>query len=294
MARPMDAQDGQAPVPASTRIGASRFANLGVRLASALAMAVVALGALFLGFPFWPMLVLIIVMGTAWEWNRMLSRSGSVEALALIAGLAVVTALAAFDLAAIAVIVSIVGFVVLVAVGKGRGRKTHAVGMLYFGLPSVALIWLAADPRDGALALLLVMVVVWVTDSAAFFTGRMVGGPKLWPSVSPNKTWAGSIGGLAGGVVAGVIYAALAGVDALVSVGLLSLGLSVACQAGDLLESGIKRRFDIKDTSGLIPGHGGLMDRLDGLIGAVLLAAIVALIVSPGAPAEAILPGLSR
>ncbi len=138
------------------------------------------------------------------------------------------------------------------------------------------------------------MVVVWVTDSAAFFTGRIVGGPKLWPSVSPNKTWAGSLGGLAGGVAAGVIYAALAGVDARVSVGVLSFGLAVACQAGDLLESGIKRRFDIKDTSGLIPGHGGLMDRLDGLIGAVLLAAVVALIVSPGAPADAILPGLSR
>lgn len=294
MAPHMDAKEDQAQAAGLTRAAPSRFANLGVRLASAAAMAVVALGALFLGFPFWPLLVLCLAMGTAWEWNRMLSRSGRVEASALIAGLAVVTGLAAFGQVAIAVVISIVGVVVLLTLGTGPGRKTHAAGMLYFGLPSIALIWLAADPPHGALAMLLVMVVVWMTDSAAFFTGRMIGGPKLWPSVSPNKTWAGSLGGLAGGVAAGVIYATLAGVQALVSVGLLSFGLSVACQAGDLLESGIKRRFDRKDTSGLIPGHGGLMDRLDGLIGAVLLAAIVALIVSPGAPADAILPGLSR
>ncbi len=140
MARPMDARDGQVPAAGPTRAGPSRFANLGVRLASALTMAVVALAALFLGFPFWPLLVLALVMGTAWEWNRMLSRSGSIEALALIAGLAAVTGLAAFGQAAIAVVVSVVGFVVLVAVGKGRGRKIHAAGMLYFGLPSIALV----------------------------------------------------------------------------------------------------------------------------------------------------------
>ena len=294
MATPMDAKDGRAPPTGPVREMPSRFANLGVRLASALAMAVVALGALFSGFPFWPLFVLVIVMGTAWEWNRMLSRSGSVGGSARIAGLAAVTALAAFGQAAIAVIVSVVGFVVLLAVGKGIGRKTHASGMLYFGWPSTALIWIAADPLNGALAMLLVMVVVWVTDSAAFFAGRVIGGPKLWPSVSPNKTWAGSIGGLLGGVVAGVSYAVVAGAAPLAGVGLLSLGLSLACQAGDLLESGIKRRFAIKDTSGLIPGHGGLMDRLDGLIGAVLVAALVALAVTPGAPAEAILPGLTR
>lgn len=294
MAPPVEAKDVQSPAAGATRTVSPRFANLGVRLLSALAMAGLALGALFLGFPFWPLLVLCVVMGTAWEWNRMLSRSGSVQALALIAGLAVVTGLAAVGQTALAVIVCVVGFAGLLAAGKGLGRKTHAAGLLYFGLPSIALVWIAADHPHGAPAMLLVMIVVWVTDSAAFFTGRMIGGPKLWPSVSPNKTWAGSLGGLLGGLAAGVIWAAFAGATPLAGVAMLSCGLSLACQAGDLLESGIKRRFDLKDTSGLIPGHGGLMDRLDGLIGAVLLAALVALAVSPGAPAEALLPGMPR
>lgn len=292
MAPIMEGTDPKAAASPSSLPSPSRFSNLDVRLASALAMAGVTLGALFAGFPFWPLLVLLVAVGTGWEWNRMLSRSGSVVALGLLASLAIVTGLAAFGQAAIAVVAAIIGTIALMALGAGKGRKTHAAGLLYFGLPAIALIWLGSDAPHGALALLYVMVVVWVTDSTAFFVGRMIGGPKLWPSVSPNKTWSGSIGGLAGGLAAGLIYAALAGARSLTWIAVLSLGLSVACQAGDLFESALKRRYDRKDSSGLIPGHGGLMDRLDGLIAAVLVAALVGLAVSPSRPGEALLPGL--
>ncbi len=256
-------------------------------------MAAVTLAALYAGFPFWPLLVLVVAMGLGWEWNRMLSRSGSVAALGLLAALALAIGLTAYGQPAIAVVVAVAGAVVLAVIGSGAGRLTHAAGLLYFGLPSIALIWLRADEPGGARALLLVMIVVWLTDSAAYFTGRAVGGPKLWPAVSPNKTWSGSLGGALGGVVAGVIFASVAGAQPPAWIAVLCLALSVACQAGDLMESALKRRFDRKDSSGLIPGHGGLMDRLDGLLMSVLVAALVALWVAPSHPSAALLPGLT-
>jgi phosphatidate cytidylyltransferase len=115
--------------------------------------------------------------------------------------------------------------------------------------------------------------VVWVTDIGGYFAGRGIGGPKLWPRVSPKKTWAGAIGGFAASLAVAAGFAAL-------SLGrtgtMLVLGavLSIASQLGDLLESAVKRRFGVKDSSNIIPGHGGLLDRLDGFVAAVVLAAI--------------------
>ncbi len=289
---PEDEQHVQTTTGSDTTV-APRLSNLGLRIVSGALMAAVTLAALYAGFPFWPLLVLVVAMGLGWEWNRMLSRSGSVTALGLLVALAVVIGLTAFGQPAIAGVVAVAGAVVLAVIGSGEGRLTHAAGLLYFGLPSIALIWLRADEPGGARALLLVMIAVWVTDSAAYFTGRAVGGPKLWPAVSPNKTWSGSLGGALGGVVAGVIFASVAGAQPLAWIAVLCLALSVACQAGDLMESALKRRFDRKDSSGLIPGHGGLMDRLDGLLMSVLVAALVALWVAPSHPASVVLPGFT-
>jgi phosphatidate cytidylyltransferase len=272
---------------------AARLSNLGLRLISALLLGAVTLAALFAGSAYWPLFVLVAAMGLAWEWNRMLARSGTAAALTLLAALAAIIGLAALGQAAIAVIVAIVGTVALATVGSGEGKLTHAAGLLYFSLPSIALLWLAQDAPHGAFAVLFVMAVVWVTDSAAYFAGRAIGGPRLWPSVSPNKTWAGSVGGALGGVAAGLLYGWAAGAGPAVWIAGLSLVISLACQAGDLLESALKRRFDRKDSSGLIPGHGGLMDRLDGLLIAVLVAALAGLWWSPDQPASAVLPGLS-
>jgi phosphatidate cytidylyltransferase len=151
-------------------------------------------------------------------------------------------------------------------------------GLLYAGILLLAPILLRRDAGYGLTAILFLFAIVWATDIAAYFAGRAIGGPKLWAAVSPKKTWSGAIGGTIGGVVAGLILIKLAGLVVAPMLVLVALGLSVASQAGDLLESAIKRHFGAKDASQLIPGHGGLMDRLDGFLTAVAAAVMVGLL----------------
>ncbi len=151
-------------------------------------------------------------------------------------------------------------------------------GLLYASVLLVAPAVLRRDPAFGFVAILFLFAVVWGTDIAAYFAGRAIGGAKLWPAVSPNKTWSGAIGGALGGFAAGLMVVKLAGLVIAPMLLLVAFGLSVASQAGDLLESAIKRRFGAKDASQLIPGHGGLLDRLDGFLTAVAAAVMVGLI----------------
>jgi phosphatidate cytidylyltransferase len=145
-------------------------------------------------------------------------------------------------------------------------------GILYAGLSSIALAAIRGDSQPGFVAMLFVFAVVWGTDVLAYFTGRAIGGPKLAPRISPGKTWSGAIGGAVFGVLAGcaVIYAEFA-VPGLWIIA-IAFALSVCSQAGDLFESFVKRRFGVKDSSHLIPGHGGVMDRVDGLVFACFAA----------------------
>ena len=127
----------------------------------------------------------------------------------------------------------------------------------------------------GFAALLFLFATVWATDIFAYFTGRGFGGPLLAPRLSPKKTWSGAVGGLAGGVVAGVLVAYASAGTHPAAAGVLALILSIAAQGGDLFESSVKRRFGAKDTSALIPGHGGVMDRVDGFLVAALVAVVI-------------------
>jgi phosphatidate cytidylyltransferase len=136
---------------------------------------------------------------------------------------------------------------------------------------------LRGDAQYGFLAIVLLFAVVWATDIAAYFAGRAIGGPKLMPKVSPNKTWSGALVGAACAVIAALAIAWYAGL-ALAAIGLLALMLSALAQAGDLFESFLKRRFGAKDSGHLIPGHGGLMDRLDGFVAAAAAAAAIGLL----------------
>jgi len=160
-----------------------------------------------------------------------------------------------------------------------RGYRWFAIWMIAgFAYASVLMLAPVVLRRDAALgfdAILFVFAVVWATDIAAYFAGRAIGGPKLWAAISPNKTWSGAIGGAVGGVAAGIAVTAMAGLDLAPMLVLVALALSAASQAGDLLESAIKRQFGAKDASQIIPGHGGLMDRLDGFLTAVLAAVMV-------------------
>lgn len=151
-------------------------------------------------------------------------------------------------------------------------------GLVYAGALLLGPVMLRGDATFGFAAILFLFAIVWATDIAAYFAGRAIGGPKLWPAVSPKKTWSGAIGGTIGGVAAGIVVIKVAGLVVAPMLVLVALVLSVVAQAGDLLESAIKRHFGAKDASQLIPGHGGLMDRLDGFLTAVAAAVMVGLL----------------
>lgn len=161
----------------------------------------------------------------------------------------------------------------LVARGDNRGLWL-AAGVLYAAVTLLAPLTLRADAGYGFLAIVFLFAIVWMTDIMGYMVGRAVGGRKLWPAISPNKTWSGAIGGVAGALVAGLGVATW-GALPLVPIAILAMILSMVAQGGDLLESAIKRKFGAKDTSDLIPGHGGVMDRLDGFIAAALVAAVI-------------------
>ncbi len=153
-----------------------------------------------------------------------------------------------------------------------------AAGIVYAGVLLSAPIVLRQDAVLGFVAIVFLFAVVWATDITAYFAGRAFGGPKLWPAVSPKKTWSGALAGVLGGIGAGLLVVKIAGLAIVPMLVVVTLGLSVVSQGGDLLESSIKRRFDAKDASQLIPGNGGLMDRLDGFLTAVAAAVMVGLL----------------
>jgi len=151
-------------------------------------------------------------------------------------------------------------------------------GLLYAGVLLIGPVILRGDAVFGFVSMIFLFAVVWGTDAFAYFVGRALGGPKLMPAVSPKKTWSGAVGGTLGAIVAGLIVARIAGVAVTPALGGIALLLSVVSQGGDLIESAVKRHFGAKDASHLIPGHGGVMDRLDGFLTAVLAAAMVGLL----------------
>lgn len=154
-------------------------------------------------------------------------------------------------------------------------RLWGGFGVLYLGLAPILLIALRADGNEGLWAILLLFLVVWSADSAAYFAGRAIGGPRLAPGISPGKTWSGCIAGLLAPSALAVAYAFWLGEGSPQILGMVAFVLALASQAGDLAESAIKRRFGVKDSGSILPGHGGLFDRVDGLIGAILAAGII-------------------
>ena len=158
-------------------------------------------------------------------------------------------------------------------------RITVSSGLAYATLPFLALVSLRGADQSGLVIILLLYACVWGTDVFAYFAGRTFGGPKLAPAISPKKTWSGFAGGIVGALVLAMIVEKWAGYDInLTFIGILIL-LSVTSQLGDLLESYIKRKFDVKDSGTIIPGHGGILDRIDGLIIAAVVMAGIAWIV---------------
>lgn len=153
-----------------------------------------------------------------------------------------------------------------------------ALGALWVALPCIALLWLARQETGGRATLFWLLAVVWATDIGAYAVGRSLGGPRLAPRWSPRKTWTGFVGGTICGALAGGATALTLRVSSAAPLVLVSAGLAIIVQFGDLAESLAKRRFGVKDSSSLIPGHGGLLDRLDGLLAAIPAVALLTLI----------------
>jgi phosphatidate cytidylyltransferase len=252
--------------------------NLWLRVASALVLAPLAIGAAYAGGWFFVAFWTIASVGILWEWMRLVDPDRHL--LPFCAGACAIAISAALlglghGMAAIATIV--VGGLAAAVIAGFRQPAWTAGGVLYAGAALVAPALLRADAQSGLFVIYLLFAVVWATDIFGYFVGRAVGGPKLVPSISPKKTWSGALGGTFAAVVLAVLAARWAG-RAPLAVGGVALVLSVVSQAGDLFESRIKRLFNAKDSSGLIPGHGGLMDRLDGFVAAGVAAALIGLL----------------
>ncbi|MBR0872500.1 phosphatidate cytidylyltransferase [Bradyrhizobium tropiciagri] len=245
-----------------------------MRVVAALVLAPIAIGLAYVGGVAWSLLVTLAAIGLFVEW---LMITGLVRELhVLVPGVAALL-LAGLGLIAgrldAAVAVVAVGMVAL-ALFSGSQRVWAIAGLLYAAGAEIASVLVRHDTAKGFAALMFVLLVVWVTDIGGYFAGRSIGGPKLWVRVSPKKTWAGAIGGFAASLLVAAGFAAF---EIGTTGPLLALGavLSVASQLGDLFESAVKRRFGVKDSSHIIPGHGGVLDRLDGFVAAVIVAAIL-------------------
>jgi len=258
-------------VPATAPEQGSR--NLAMRVAAALVLAPSTMAVAYAGGLFWIALVTLVSIGLYLEWLTVVNAARVIRVT--VSG-SVALAIAGWYLAAGQVNVSLVALAVgfaAVSLLSPDQRGWTAAGFLYAAAALVASVLVRLDQAQGWIALIFVLLVVWVTDIGGYFAGRGIGGPKLWPRVSPKKTWAGAIGGFAGSLVIAAGFAAF-GLGKPLPLLLLAAILSIASQLGDLFESSVKRRFGVKDSSHIIPGHGGLMDRLDGFVAAIVLAAI--------------------
>jgi phosphatidate cytidylyltransferase len=251
--------------------------NLVLRIIAALVLAPAAIAIAYAGGWLWTALVTLAAIGLYVEWLMIV---GAVRERPVVAVGGVALAISGLCLAAAridaALVALVLGFLAAALLAPERRRWT-AAGFLYAAAAQIASVLLRLDEAYGFVALMMVLLVVWVTDIGGYFAGRGIGGPKLWPRVSPKKTWAGAIGGFAASLAVSGGFAAL-GLGRAVPLLALGAGLSIVSQLGDLLESAVKRQFGVKDSSQLIPGHGGLMDRLDGFVTAAVAAAIFGLL----------------
>jgi phosphatidate cytidylyltransferase len=260
------------------------------RLISAVVLAAIALGVDYAGVVPFAFLVAGLAAVMSWEWGRLVRRKDSDPALAVhVLAVLVAIALTVAGFAALACLVLLAGAMAVVALRLGDQASLSALGVFYVGIPAVALVWIRGDEPYGALAIVLLFLAVWCTDTGAYIAGRTIGGPKLWPSVSPNKTWSGLAGGVSCAAIACAVLGAFLPGAPVVALAIFGALLGLAAQMGDLAESALKRRQGVKDASHLIPGHGGFMDRLDGLVAAAAVAGLVALVLNVKAPAAAVL-----
>jgi phosphatidate cytidylyltransferase len=255
----------------------SKWQDLGARTVSAAILMPIVLVDIWLGGVWFEVFVLLIGVLIAREWVRLALADEDLQF-----GLHAVAVLAAGVLpfaTGFMMTLAVVTVVWLISAALARNAARGAIWP-YLGIPyaagsTMALMILGNDVAYGPLAIVWLLAIVWAADSLAYFSGRIIGGPKLAPSISPKKTWAGLAGAVAGGVLASLAVAVLAGLDSRFFLALLGGLLAIVEQGGDLFKSALKRFYGVKDAGRLIPGHGGIMDRVDGLVAAAMVGAVI-------------------
>jgi phosphatidate cytidylyltransferase len=268
------------------------MSNLQLRIISSVVLAAAVLAITYFGGLSFRLMAAVIAAAMFYEWCAMSRHTSSARqqvvaavflTAVMIGAVLGYSAVSLWILLALSVFLSVVEAKV-----AGQGLWVPA-GLAYAGMSGLSLAYLRGEDQAGLIAITFLFVVVWATDIFAYFVGRSLGGPKLAPSISPGKTQSGALGGAVGGVVAGVALAAYAGLANLPLLALVAFVLSVVSQAGDLFESWVKRRHGVKDSGNLIPGHGGVMDRVDGLVVAAFALYVVgALLAGADAPGRAL------
>nr|WP_027529829.1 phosphatidate cytidylyltransferase [Bradyrhizobium sp. WSM3983] len=247
--------------------------NFLMRVLAALVLAPLAIAVAYAGGWLWALLVTLVSIGLFAEWLMVVGAGSAALTGAGTIVIAMMGACVAFGALKTAVITGCVGGAIVTLIARGK-FVWAATGFAYASAALLASILVRQDLVHGFAALMFVLLVVWATDIGGYFAGRSIGGPKLWPRVSPKKTWAGALGSVVVSLAVAGGFAA-SGFGKAVPLLVLSAVLTVVSQAGDLFESAVKRRFGVKDSSHLIPGHGGLLDRLDGFVAAILVAWII-------------------
>ncbi|MEI7804504.1 MAG: phosphatidate cytidylyltransferase [Hyphomicrobiales bacterium] len=255
--------------------------NLALRVISALILAPLAVAAAYFGgwlfAAFWGIAALAIL----WEWIGLVigpnSLGSSSRLIFYVGAVAIAAAIVIIERGrpGAAILIIALGAIACAIFAPAARRFWVSGGVLYAGAVLAAPVVIRFDAEFGFAALVFLFLIVWGTDVFGYFGGRMIGGPKLAPSMSPKKTWSGAIAGTFGAIIVGVLVAKYAGVTNLVPVAIVAFVLSAAAQAGDLFESWVKRQFGAKDSGNLIPGHGGVMDRLDGFLTAAVVGALI-------------------
>lgn len=248
------------------------------RTVTAIALAVPAAAAVVVGPPYLTVFVGAIVAVMAWEWVRVTgARTFGVTGATLAALLVGAVAAAGFGRFAWAYGIVAAAVPAVIAVARLHAREHAlpiAVGAVYIGVPALSLLWLYARPEIGRELVIWLICIVIACDIGAFFVGRTLKGPKLAPRISPGKTWSGAVGGIAAAVIVGVVLGLALGLTRPLVLAAAAIVFAVIAQMGDLLESGVKRAFRVKDAGGILPGHGGMMDRVDGIVAALVAAAL--------------------
>jgi phosphatidate cytidylyltransferase len=263
------------------------WGDLRIRVMSAAVMVPVALGCIWIGGAAFAVLVAVLAIGMAFEWLTLCQVGFGPRQVLMFAALPLAVLVAALGQAGSALgLLGVVTAVACVRLGTpGRGRLLP-FGIPYIGLGAAALVWLRAEQEHGRGDVVILLLVIWATDIGAYVVGRAVGGPRLAPKISPGKTWSGAVGGLFAGMAVGALAALFGNRDggwlAIVASSGLAAVIGTVGQAGDLFESLLKRRFEVKDSGFLIPGHGGVLDRLDAVLTAAPAAALLALLLGRG------------